>query len=414
STRFGGLQIGTDFGLQPYIVTTPLTQFFGEAALPSTVELYVDGLKQTTGEVPPGPFQIATPAGGAGAGSGQGVITDALGQVSTVAFDLYHTPLLLRRGLADWTVEAGFLRRAYGIRSFDYAPDPFVSGTIRRGMTDRLTLEAHSEASPQLVLGGLGGNWRAGQLGVFSGSLSHSSTGDSSGTKYTVGYSWSDRQTNVSFNLARATRGFRDLAALEESPLPRRSISAQVSHSLRRFGTFGTSYVDLEFDKQPRSRFVSAYWSKSIGRNVGLNLQATADLEDSRYRSVFATISVRLGDRSMASASVQRDRDTTYGSLEASASIPEDGGFGWRAQVQHADGRQRGSGAVQYLGHRGRVIRAGRVRAKRSTSAITGALSRAGGWAMARSAAMPVPPGPSCCPKGRSSRRARYMTASPW
>src|SRR5690606_10202782 len=48
STRFGGLQIGTDFGLQPYIVTTPLTQFFGEAALPSTVELYVDGLKQTT------------------------------------------------------------------------------------------------------------------------------------------------------------------------------------------------------------------------------------------------------------------------------------------------------------------------------------------------------------------------------
>src|SRR5690606_19332467 len=152
-----------------------------------------------------------------------------------------------------------------------------------------------------------------------------------------------------------------DLAALEESPLPRRSISAQVSHSLRRFGTFGTSYVDLEFDKQPRSRFVSAYWSKSIGRNVGLNLQATADLEDSRYRSVFATISVRLGDRSMASASVQRDRDTTYGSLEASASIPEEGGFGWRAQVQHADGRQRGAGEVQYLGDHGRVIAGGRV-----------------------------------------------------
>src|SRR5690606_13068852 len=154
------------------------------------IELYVDGLKQATGEVPPGPFQISAPSGGIGYGSGQVLITDALGQVSTIAFDLYHTPVLLRRGLADWTVEAGFLRRAYGIRTFDYAPDPFVSGTIRRGMTDRLTLEAHSEASPQLVLGGLGGNWRAGQLGVFSGSISHSRAGDLSGTKYTLGYSW--------------------------------------------------------------------------------------------------------------------------------------------------------------------------------------------------------------------------------
>ena len=361
STRFGGLQIGTDFALQPYLITTPLTQFFGETALPSTIELYVDGLKQATGEVPPGPFQISAPSGGIGYGSGQVLITDALGQVSTIAFDLYHTPVLLRRGLADWTVEAGFLRRAYGIRSFDYAPDPFVSGTIRRGMTDKLTLEAHSEASTNLVLGGVGANWQAGQFGVFSGSISHSRTGDLSGTKYTLGYSWSDRQTSLSFNLAKASSGFRDLAALEESPLPRKSISAQLSHSLNRFGTFGASYVDLDFDHQPRSRYVSAYWSKSLGRNVGLNLQASADLGDTRNRSIFATISVRFGDRSMVSASLQRDRDTTFGSLDASSSIPDEGGFGWRAQVQNAGSRQSGAGEVQHLGDHGRIIAGGRV-----------------------------------------------------
>src|SRR5690606_20560974 len=140
---------------------------------------------------------------------------DALGQVSTIAFDLYHTPVLLRRGLSDWTVEAGFLRRAYGIHSFDYAPDPFLSGTIRRGMTDKLTLEAHSEASTNLVLGGVGANWQAGQFGVFSGSISHIRTGDLSGTKYTLGYSWSDRQTSLSFNLAKASSGFRDLRSEE-------------------------------------------------------------------------------------------------------------------------------------------------------------------------------------------------------
>src|SRR5690606_23388072 len=124
----------------------------------------------------------------------------------------------------------------------------------------------------------------------------------------------------------------------------------------RRAGTFGASYVDLEFETLPRSRFVSAYWSKSLGGNVGLSLQASADLEDTRNRRVFATVSVRLGDRSMVSASVERDRNTTYGNIDASRSIPDEGGFGWRAQVQHAGDRQRGAGEVQFLGDHGRLV----------------------------------------------------------
>ena len=158
------------------------------------------------------------------------MITDALGRVSTLAFDLYHVPTLLRPGLADWAVEAGFVRRAYGLRSFAYAPDPFVSGTIRRGMTNRLTLEAHGEASARLALAGGGANWRAGQLGVISGSLASSSDGARSGVKYTLGYAWSDATSSVSFDLARASRDFRDVPSDEGSIMPRRTLSVQASH----------------------------------------------------------------------------------------------------------------------------------------------------------------------------------------
>lgn len=362
STRFGGLQIGTDFAMQPYAVTTPLTQFFGETALPSQVELYVDGMKQVTGDVPPGRFQITTPVtAGAGASAGKVVITDALGQVSTVAFALYQTPVLLRPGLTDWTVEAGFLRQSYGVKSFDYAPQPFASGTARRGLTDRLTLEAHGEASARLALGGVGANWRAGQLGVLSGSVAHSRSSKSTGIRYDVGYTWSAPRTLVSFDLAKAGRGFRDLAALEDSPLPRRSISAQISHSIRNFGTFGASYVDLEFEKQPRSRFVTAYWSKALGQSVGLNVHASVDLENRRNRSIFATLSVTLGNRSTVSASLQRDHDSSFGSIDAFSSVPDSGGFGWRAQLSGGGARESAGGEVQYQGGRGRVIAGGRM-----------------------------------------------------
>lgn len=56
----GGLQIGSNFDLQPYMTTTPLPAFFGSATLPSAVELYVNGLKQYSGEVPAGPFELNT------------------------------------------------------------------------------------------------------------------------------------------------------------------------------------------------------------------------------------------------------------------------------------------------------------------------------------------------------------------
>lgn len=356
SARFAGIQVGTDFTLQPYTVTTPLTQYFGEAALPSTVELYVDGMKQATGEVPPGPFEIATPNGAAaGAGSGEVVITDALGRVSTLAFDLYHAPTLLRPGLADWAVEAGFLRRAYGLRSFAYASDPFVAGTMRRGLSNRFTLEAHGEFSARLALAGLGANWRAGQFGIVSGSVASSSDGARSGVKYTVGYAWSDATSSVSFDLAKASRDFRDVASAEGSIMPRRTLSAQASHSTGRLGTFSMSYVDLAYRTQPRSRFLGAHWSLSLGSRLGFSLHATQDLERTRNRTLFAGISVRLGDRSQASGSIQRERGSTFVSVEANRSVPDAGGFGWRAQAQQAGSRTGAAGEVRFLGDHGEV-----------------------------------------------------------
>ena len=361
ATRFGGLQVGSNFALRPYEVTTPLTRFFGEAALPSTVELYVDGLRRVTGEVPPGQFQIETPAGTSGAGTGQVVVTDALGQVSTLSFDLYHSPILLRPGLADWSAAAGFLRREYGIRSFAYAADPFVSGTLRRGVTDRLTIEGHAQATGELVQGGLGAVWRAGQLGVVSGSLSASSGPDGTGTRYSFGYNWSDRRSSVSINYAGTSTGFGDLASLEGSPLPRRSISAQASHSDRALGTFGLGYVDLGYGDRERSQYLSAYWFKSLGRNISLNVQATQDLLDSRNRSIFATVNVRLADGTLVNASLQRDRYATLGSIDAARSMPEAGGLGWRAQLQRAGDRMSGAGELQFLGDHGRLFAGGRV-----------------------------------------------------
>ncbi|RZI87699.1 MAG: fimbrial biogenesis outer membrane usher protein, partial [Variovorax sp.] len=76
STRIGGVQLSRNFALQPYRTTTPLPAFLGSAALPSQVELYINGLRQYSGQVPAGPFQLNTVPGINGAGNAQVVLTD--------------------------------------------------------------------------------------------------------------------------------------------------------------------------------------------------------------------------------------------------------------------------------------------------------------------------------------------------
>src|ERR1019366_7403758 len=58
SVRLGGGQMASDFSLRPDIVTYPFLAISSSAALPSSVDLFVNGLRQTTETVQQGPFAI--------------------------------------------------------------------------------------------------------------------------------------------------------------------------------------------------------------------------------------------------------------------------------------------------------------------------------------------------------------------
>ncbi len=53
ATQIGGLRWSRNFALTPYALTSPLANYTGEATLPSTVELFVNGLRQSSSTVPP-------------------------------------------------------------------------------------------------------------------------------------------------------------------------------------------------------------------------------------------------------------------------------------------------------------------------------------------------------------------------
>lgn len=356
STRIGGIQFGTNFALQPYLVTAPLPSFIGSATLPSDVQLYINGLRQYSGQVPAGPFQLNTIPNISGAGNAQVVLTNALGQTTTLNFSLYGETQLLKKGLQDWSAEIGVVRENYGLDSFDYGHDVVGSGTWRYGLSDSFTAEAHAEITSGLSNAGLGGNWLIGKTGgVLSASLAHSEYAGHSGEQYGLGYNWSNTRFNIGINGTRTIGDYSDLGSRYGSSMPRLSAQAYASYNFNRLGSFGLSYLDLSLPRQSEERYANAYWYKSVGRWVALNFSVSQDLNNRRNRTFFLIATVALDHNITISGSVQRIDGRTGLAFDANQALPGNGGFGWRASVNEGDNQDGGQGELDYLGRYGQL-----------------------------------------------------------
>lgn len=357
-TRLGGIQLRRNFGLQPELITFPVPAFYGQANLPSTVDLYINGLKQYSSDVPSGPFQLNTLPIVNGSGQAQVVVTDGLGRQSTVDFPFYTTNQLLKKDLSDFSLEAGFVREDYGVESFSYASEPAVSATYRFGLTNRLTLSAHAEAVSGLTEGGAGAVIAIGQAGVVNASFAASRERGTHGRQAGVGYNWRNERFNFSLDSRRTFGDYRDLATHYGQLPPSRTDRAQAGVDLGQAGSLGVSYVALQYPNEPRSRYASANYSKSIGRRMSLNVSVNQNLEDGNDRSVFLVLSMALDNGVSTSVSAQHGRNGHLAALDMNKSIDSDGGFGWRLRAQDGSAQE---GGLAELGYRGQQsdVRAG-------------------------------------------------------
>lgn len=360
STRMGGVQIGTNNALQPYLVTAPLASFLGSAVVPSQLDLYINGIKRYTSNVTPGPFEIgAAPWRIDGLGQAQLVLTDAFGRAATMDFSFYDSSLLLREGLDEWSVEAGALRRNYGRKSFDYQGNPFGSGTWRRGLTNRLTMEAHGEATAHLANGGIGFAWLAGPFGVISVSAAASTDHGDTGGLFAARYNWTNSRFRLTAQVMRSTDGYNDLAGTDRAPPLREADYVQAGYSTRALGSFSLGYANQRYRGLSRNRYATFSWFTRLGRQVAFSLSGNQDIEHSHNRSAFATLTFTPAARTTLSASVQADRDSQSYGVSAQHSAAPKGGIGWNASLYTNDGDVFGNGRISYLSRYGETYAGG-------------------------------------------------------
>lgn len=342
AVRLGGIQLSRDFSVRPDVVTYPLPEFAGEAAVPTAVDLFINGQRTSSTQVDPGPFAITSVPFINGAGNAVMVVTDALGRQVSTSMPFYVSSSLLRPGLSDFSLGAGAIRRGYGIRNASYG-SAAAHGSWRYGVTNLLTLEAHGEAAQSFTMTGLGGVFSLGHYGVVNTAYSHSRHAGQNGYQASAGYQYNARRFSFSTQHTRRSHDFTNLSIYSNpfsSLNTRTNTTAAGSVSLGNYGSLGLGYFDVKGFDDSRTRLLNLSYSIAPWRNASLYFSGNREIGGDDW-SATAQLVVSLDhDRGSIGGGYERDRRRgNTQRLYYNRPIPSQGGFGWNLSHTRAEDR---------------------------------------------------------------------------
>jgi len=344
SARFGGLQFGTNFSTQPTLITTPLLYAQGEAVVPSTVDVFVNGRRVASEDVPPGPFSIDRLPPISGAGQMQVVVTDALGRQQVISQPYYTGPTLLRAGLNEYSFEAGAIREDYALRSNAYG-NLLMSGTFRRGITDRFTAEVHAESQAGgASAAGLDTALQVGTIGILTLTAAAGGDGDL-GWLGGSGFEHNGQFFNAFVRTQYASEDFAQLGTSARRDRPKQRSFGGMGFNLGQYGNLQFSYGRQTTWSSPASETIGLSHSVTLGAYGYLGLVASHTINDGSSTDLFLNWTLPFGDRRTAALSLQHSPGATSGeTFEAVASLqqslPAGAGAGYYVALSSTENAQ--------------------------------------------------------------------------
>ena len=335
SVRFGGLQVGTNFQLQPNLITYPLQPFSGTAVVPSTVDVFVNGSRIASQAVPSGPFTVNQVPLVSGAGDVQLVVRDAFGQQQVITQPFYASRRLLRSGLDEYQLSLGATRENYGLESFDYG-SALASGYWRRGFTDRFTAEARFEADADVRAVGTTADLSLGLLGIVTAGVVASDGRAGSGQSLIGGYEYQGRRFNFSARSSWASVHFRMIGD-PVTPVVQRQSQVSGGVNLGQAGSIGLAWAAQRYRDTPGLDTATLSYSVTLLQRAFFAVSISRSHGAFEQTSAFATLTLPLDGRTSvtgeASAASSAGQRSSYVGAAVQRSLPSDEGIGYRLRA---------------------------------------------------------------------------------
>ena len=373
--RFGGVQYSTNFQTQPGLVLTPMTTLDGQAALPSTVDLYVNNVLQNSRQIPPGPFSVSAAPVVGGDGEVSLRVRDIAGREEIISQRFYASTALLSPGLSDFSFEAGLLRRNFGRESQDY-DDFFASASYRLGVTPTLTVEGNVQAQqggPGLASGGLAKAFPG--IGTVTLALANSHSSDGDGFQGVIGLERRSGQHSLGLRSQMASENFRQIG-VDSPQTVRRMETAFWGYRMQSVGSFSLSYISQQLGDSRPTDIYSASYSTARHTWGTFVVSATQSRSERSQSSVYFLWVLPLERETSASVmhlQGQNQREQTI--FQMNKSLPPGEGIGYRLQTAINASQQAAGFAQNRFGH-GRLEAASLDGQTSARVGISGAVAR--------------------------------------
>jgi outer membrane usher protein len=335
SVRMGGLHWGTDFGTQPGLITFPLPAMRGEAVVPSTADVYVNGTLRARRNIEPGEFSLRDLPVVTGAGNVQVVVRDALGREQAISQSYFASEELLRPGLTAYSLDIGAIREDYGIEDSRYGR-AFGSAELRRGLTEALTMAVRAESASDLSVGGVNVTTGFASGLLLSAAVVGSDDGQRTGNLFQFGIDRAMGPLSSGFRLRRASKTFQQLGAPAGREREKNSADLYLGFGAGRAGNVGIVYAMRETHAGTRVRMLSASHGVTV-RALGF-LSTSFNLDNDGNSLVWMGLTRPIGERTSSRLAISHD-ESNGSSMAAgvASSLPTGEGTAFHLDVEQGE-----------------------------------------------------------------------------
>ena len=283
SFRFGGLSFGTSFTERPDFIYWNAPTLRGSAALPSKVDLLLNGVSLYQQDITPGDYVLQTGLNIKEGGNAQIVVEDVLGNRTVQNIPLMINNSLLLPGLNEYNVSIGKLRYNYDSDSSDYR-DFFSNVYYRRGITHSTTLGFNAVYSEDVK--NLGFMWTQALSYIAVLDLYAVGSDTDFGDGYSFGASVSKywNNTTIGFSGSYSTESYRTLGYEDTNTTNKYDIFCYLNISqIPKIGNFYLNYIEREnydSDFNSKSSMIRTGFSKNINRQFSVGASYYNDLDE--------------------------------------------------------------------------------------------------------------------------------------
>ncbi len=341
SLNLGGIGVSKLYQINPYFIKTPLAGYSGAVTLPSTVDIYMDGARVQSEKVAPGNFNLQNlnAYSATGLRNVEIVVKDAFGREQRIDFPYFFTDQLLSKGLHEYSYNAGFIRKNFGLTNYDYGTAA-VSAFHRYGLSNTLTIGAGGDATRDHINFGPRMTLNTVRAGVVTAGVSFSHDSDittRSGTAASVAHTFLSGPFSSQLLVRRFSEDYSSIG-VAPTDKPRLQGSASISYGTRNSGTYSLSHaVQTVFGGASEQRTTTLGYTRTVGNNVSLVTNLSYVAQDTSGVAFFVGLSFFGANSYSANASHQRTKDGDVASQLQFAQTPPIGeGLGYRVIAQRS------------------------------------------------------------------------------